>query len=228
MMLIEMSYVMDTGMPKWKTNPEDHLTFELSIGKGDPNNASSVFHHMHNGTHVDAPSHFAKDGKTIAELPIEDFRYERPLVLEIAKGRGERIEKEDLLRYEEQIAKADFLALYTGNGSLRQEMSETYVDRFPCFSPEAARYLRMEFPLLKGIAVDFVGVDSGTDGAKEGFPVHHMFLDTIEGVRTLLLYEDVNVLSVLPWKDNIKTITAYPIRWVGAEAAPVTMVAEIA
>lgn len=225
-MLIEMSYVMDSGMPKWPTNPEDRLSWELSFKNGDPNNASSVFHHMHSGTHVDAPAHFSPDGKTIEKIPVEDFCYCSPFVLEIAKGKGERIEKEDLEKYKPQVEDADLLLIYTGNGSLRKREPDSYVDRFPCFSVEAAKYLRMGFPKLKGIAVDFVGVDSGTDGMKEGFPVHHAFLDTIENVRTLLLYEDVNVEEILPYKNRIKRITAYPVRWAGAEAAPVAMVAE--
>ena len=45
----------------------------LSIEKGDLCNLTAFSMCAHNGTHVDAPSHFIKDGKTIDEVGIEPF-----------------------------------------------------------------------------------------------------------------------------------------------------------
>lgn len=36
-------------------------------------NLSTISMCAHNGTHVDAPSHFIKDGKTIDEIPLDNF-----------------------------------------------------------------------------------------------------------------------------------------------------------
>ena len=74
---------------------------------------------MHTGTHVDAPFHFDANGKTIDQIPIEDFHYTKPLVLEIAKGKGERIRYEDLKSHESEIKECDILFLYTGHSRLR-------------------------------------------------------------------------------------------------------------
>jgi hypothetical protein len=44
-----------------------------SFEKGDNHRFSLFSMSAHNGTHVDAPSHFVKDGKTIDEIPLEVF-----------------------------------------------------------------------------------------------------------------------------------------------------------
>ncbi len=44
-----------------------------NMDSGDLYNLSSLSLCAHNGTHVDAPAHFLKDGKTIDQLPMESF-----------------------------------------------------------------------------------------------------------------------------------------------------------
>lgn len=44
-----------------------------SIKEGSAYNLSQFFMGAHNGTHVDAPSHFIKDGKTVDGIPPEYF-----------------------------------------------------------------------------------------------------------------------------------------------------------
>ena len=51
-MLIELSYIISLDMPKWPTNPAERIEYNTVIQNGDPSNASSVFHHLHTGTHV--------------------------------------------------------------------------------------------------------------------------------------------------------------------------------
>ena len=225
-MLIELSYILDENIPKWPTNPSEKYTFELSTRRGDPNNASSVLHHIHNGTHVDAPSHFDPNGKTIEQLPIEDFYYTHPRVLHIPKGQGENITLADIQKWEREIAQCDLLLIYTGYSELRTAQPEDYVNGYPSIEPEAARFLRGSFPKLKAIAIDTISVDDASTAAAAGFPTHHGFLDTNEqrSERTLLLYEDVNIKPLLG-VEGIRAICAFPVRWSGLEGAPVSMVA---
>ena len=194
-MLIELSYIISLDMPKWPTNPAERIEYNTVIQNGDPSNASSVFHHLHTGTHVDAPFHFDANGKTIDQIPIEDFHYTKPLVLEIAKGKGERIRYEDLKLHESEIKECDILFLYTGHSRLRDISPENFVDNFPCMEVMAAKYLRKEFPELKAIAMDSISYDSAITGGDEGFPCHHALLETNseQKERTLLLFEDVNI-----------------------------------
>ena len=43
------------------------------IAKGDMVNLTKIKMSVHNGTHVDAPCHFIKDGKTITEMDLSKF-----------------------------------------------------------------------------------------------------------------------------------------------------------
>lgn len=226
-MLIECSYVMSNDMPKWPTNPSEVPDQVLSFNAGDPCNASSIYHHMHNGTHVDAPKHFSEDGKSIVELPIDLFYYQSPLVLALDKKKGEYIEIADLQPFEADLLEADILCIYTGYSKLREKDPIEFVDNFPAFNQESALYLRRNFPKLKAIALDVISVDSAITGPPNGFPAHKALLDTTEELsnRTLLLYEDVNLKNIVGLEEPIREIIAFPIRWEDAEAAPVNMVA---
>ena len=44
-----------------------------SMEKGDLYNLTAFSMCAHNGTHIDAPRHFIKDGKTVDEMPLEAF-----------------------------------------------------------------------------------------------------------------------------------------------------------
>ena len=226
-MLIELSTVLNEKIAKWPTNPSERFETLQCMGDGDACNASSVYHSMHNGTHVDAPKHFSKNGKSIDNIPIEDFYYTSPLLITLKKGEREYITKEDLVQFEKEISKADILCVYTGFSDVKEKDTDAYVTKFPSFTYEAALYLRYNFPALKAIALDFLSADSPTEGPATGFPVHKALLDEIksEDIRTLLIFEDVNLNRLMSIKDTIKTICAFPIRWENAEAAPVCMVA---
>jgi arylformamidase len=226
-MLTEISYILSESIPKWPTNPAERPEFILSFENGDPCNASSIYHHMHNGTHVDAPKHFSKNGRGITDLPIEDFYYTSPAVITLRKGKGELISLEELSLFQEKILEADILCLYTGYADIRDKDPKAFVDDFPAISTDAALFLRRGFPKLKAIAMDVISVESSTLGPANGFPTHKAFLDALKGenTRPLLLFEDVNLKKLVEIQKPIKAICAFPIRWENAEAAPVNMVA---
>ena len=54
-------------------DPAPVRTVACDMEKGDLYNLTYLSMCAHNGTHVDAPRHFIRDGKTIDELPLERF-----------------------------------------------------------------------------------------------------------------------------------------------------------
>ena len=52
-------------------DPVPQLTVLSSMDQGDIYNLTSFSACSHNGTHVDAPRHFIKDGKTVREMDLE-------------------------------------------------------------------------------------------------------------------------------------------------------------
>lgn len=223
-MLVELSYPLDAVSPHWPTNPEEDLEFVLAIDRGDNCYASTMHHHLHNGTHVDAPKHFYGKGIAIDQVPIERFHYTTPLILHFPRTRGGHVELADLKQYEAEIARADLLALYFGYADFRNTDAEKYLDAFPALAPDAARYLRECFPDLKAVALDVVGADDPVSAGAEGFPVHRALLAG-DAHRPLLIFEDVDLATMWKFRDKIESVCAFPVRYREAEAAPVNMVA---
>ena len=54
-------------------DPKPQVQSLSSMKNGDLYNLSALSFCAHNGTHVDAPAHFLKDGKTIDQLPLGSF-----------------------------------------------------------------------------------------------------------------------------------------------------------
>lgn len=226
MQLTELSYSMGEKIPVFPTNPKERYYFESEMLKGDAANTSTAVHHMHNGSHVDVPLHFSKYGRDIMDIPLEDFYYTAPLLISLPRKKGEFVTKQDLVAYEEEIRQADILLLYLHYADIRSDI-DTFVDDFPALAVDAAQYLRMEFPKLKAVAIDVISIESCIEGPKNNFPVHHALLDAVEGldVRPLLVYEDINLKAYSEICQPVTQITAFPIRWQGAEAGPISFVA---
>ena len=54
-------------------DPEPVMTPQMRISEGAICNLSALSMCAHNGTHVDAPFHFIRDGKTIDRIPLDSF-----------------------------------------------------------------------------------------------------------------------------------------------------------
>ena len=57
----------------YEGDPTTRIDSIQSMEKGNLYNLSSLSMCLHNGTHIDAPSHFIKDGKTVEEIPLSAF-----------------------------------------------------------------------------------------------------------------------------------------------------------
>lgn len=224
-MFIELAYPITPGMPMYPGSPEEEFIPNSRIGQGDAANTTVVKHYLHNGTHVDAPFHFYDKGNTIDLVPLENFTYTNPVVVQKKLGKGGLFQPDDLKKAGSALFAADILFLCSGYYSLRYD-AVAYSDNFPALSLEAARMLRSELPLLKAVAIDTLSIESCVDGPEQNFPVHKTLLDgDLYPERPLLIYEDVNVVPILD--RPIQRIFAFPLRLVGLDGSPVNMVAEV-
>ncbi len=142
----------------------------------------------HGGTHVDAPIHFSRNGRTIDQIPLADWT--GPAVkIDVTKkceeNRDYLLTTEDIKEWEKRcgrIPKRAWVIMYTGIGT------KYYPDRkkvlgtdimgmdaipqlsFPGFSPEAAEFLVKERN-ISGIAIDTPSIDYGKS---QDFRVHRI------------------------------------------------------
>ena len=225
-MFVELAYPLSHDIPVFPGSPLDEFNPHTRMNQGQESNTTIMHHYLHNGTHVDAPFHFYTQGKTIDLVPLDDFIYTKPLLLQKNLGKGKMWQPEDLKKAGPELIEADILFLCTGYYKLRQDAA-IYCDDFPSLSWEAAKMLRSELPLLKAVAIDTLSIESCILGPQKDFRVHKTLLDgDLYAERPILIYEDVNMAPIL--NQSIHRVFAFPLRLVGLDASPVNIVAEVA
>ncbi len=183
----------------------------------------------HGGTHADAPIHFAKNGRTIDQVPLEEWiapAVKIDVTPQCAKNRDYLLRVEDIENFEKKYGKIParaWVIMFTGIGTqyypnkqkvLGTEMTgKEAVDylSFPGFSAESAAYLLKERNIT-GIAIDTPSIDYGKS---KDFPVHRLLCGAnklaVENIANLGKLPSVGaVLYVIPML--IKNGTGSPAR----------------
>ncbi len=216
-----ISWPITGDMPSWPGNPQLEIEQNTAIENGDVSNTVRFRFFNHTGTHMDAPNHYVKEGIRIAELGMEYFFYDHPVLLNIPKGECELVTRADLEAHAEEIGKADLLLICSGFYKVRSENRESFEQRGPGIGVDAASYLVEAFPNLRAIALDFVSVGCYSN-QEEGNEAHRTLF---RGKHYICAIEDVNMEPVLGKK--IKKVTALPMMIRGIDSAPITVVAEV-
>jgi len=219
-----ISYHIRQDTPGWPGNPTYYIESHTSIGGGDSANTFVVHIFNHFGTHFDAPRHFNGAGATINELPFELFFYERPLLLDIPKGAGEKVEPKDLILHEAALAGCDLLLIRTGFEVYRQKNPALYKMNGPSISSRSAKYLRDNFTgSMKAVAMDFLSLGAPSD-TKDGDLAHRIMLGAFQP-GFICIIEDVKMSELEP--DKLVSAAAIPLFFNDIDSGPVTMWAEI-
>ncbi len=215
MKIIDLTHLLNGDIPTWNGTCGFHSEIKMDYPKGC--RVQQYKMHAGVGTHMDAPSHFYKDGKHIADMPLEQLIVPGH-VIDVTKRRAPDllISPADLKAYEEKHGKIEKNSLvigYTGWGAFWNDTTRyRNADakgkmHFPGFSKKAA-----EFLLERDIAG--LGIDTlSPDGSNHGFPVHELIL----GAGKYIL-ENLTNLDKLPPKGAL--CLALPIKVdQGTEAA---------
>ena len=171
---------------------------------------------LHTGTHIDAPCHMFKNGKSIDQFSLDKFVGN---AIVIPCQDKEEITLEFLQTFEDKIAQVEFILFFTG----WQDKWNTpaYFDDSPTPTVEAAKWLT-KFN-LKGIGFDSFSVDkiiSAHIVTPENLPNHHILLG-----KEILLIENLTNLDKLP--DCLFTIQCFPLKVENADGSPVRAIAMI-
>jgi kynurenine formamidase len=185
----------------------------------------------HNTTHVDAPWHYnsrirGEPAQTIDELPLDWFFGDGVVLDMTAKEDGEAVDVADveseLARIDHELGDGDIVLVRTGRDAHYGEL--TYLALGPRVTAAATRWM-----FERGVRV--MGIDAwGWDG-----PLHHQAREALErdepGVfwaahQSDLPYSQVERLVNLgELPPTGFTVACFPLRIVGASAAPARVVA---
>jgi arylformamidase len=219
-----LSYPLSSSSPVWPSNPLAVKTeAHSSIIKGDVANTTILHLYSHSGTHLDSPKHFNEQGASAYQLPIENFIFFAPVMLDVPKSENGAIRQADLQPYAESLANADLALLRTDWSSQRATDPERYAGQGPFLHPDGARFLMNSFPRLKAVAIDAVSI--GAPGFPDETVETHRILTGVGRTdgRFLLIFED---LRIDPDLSRARRIYAWPLFIEESDGSPCTIVAE--
>lgn len=198
---IDVSVGLHDGMVHWPDNPPVQISFDMAISKGDVCNVSKMSLGVHTGTHMDAPLHFFKDGRSIDTMPLS-ATLGRARIIEIHDT--ESIKPAELEQHNIQLGER---ILFKTINSTHYWQSDTFVKDFVYISQEAAQYLAK-------LQIQTVGVDYLSVGGffKDGPETHHALLGA-----GIWIIEGLNLSAIEVGEYDLICL---PLKMIGSEGAP--------
>lgn len=233
--LIDLTHDYSEDTLYWPTEDGFKLEkeFDGMTEKGYYYSAKKFSAPEHGGTHIDAPIHFAQNGNTVDQIPLEQLVGDGIVVdvsTECKKNNNYQVTTNDFSNWESQYGKIPskiILFLYTGYGNLwpnrkkylgtnkvgSEALSELC---FPGLDPEAAKWL-IDNRQINAIGIDTQSIDYGKS---QFFEAHRILCSS-----NIPFFENVANLDKLP--PNKFLIVALPMKIKGGSGAPLRLVAII-
>ena len=203
---IDVTVPLKEGMAIWPGDVTIKIERRRSMERGDAANNSAISLGVHTGTHMDAPKHFIKDGKSIDKLPLETS-VGPARIIEIKDKIS--IKPEELKQH--NIKKGERILFKTVN-SPRCWQTDAFVNDFVFVTRDAAQFLVDAGVILVG--VDYLSVGSPMDPEKTMRPDTHQILLG----AGLYLIEGLNLTAI---KAGDYNLICLPLKLMDAEGSPV-------
>lgn len=206
-MLLDVSYPYAETMAIYPDNPEFKIVRVQNLEKGDSANVSLITIGTHTGTHIDAPSHFVKDGKTIDQIPLESMNG-------VAKvfdlQNNVEITKALLMRCD--IRADDIIVLKTDNS--KNFRGDVVLADYVTLDYEAAEYLAER--KIKMVCIDYMTIERPRGKRIAGKSVHSILLS-----KGIIIAETLNLAQIVEGKYRLY---CFPMNIVGADGVPARIV----
>lgn len=233
--LVDLTYSYSAETIYWPTEDGFKIDADFSgmTEKGYYYSAKKFSAPEHGGTHMDAPIHFAENGKTVDKIPLDNL-IGPAIVIDVSKEAladpDYQISIQDFSNWESSYGKIPdgiIALLRTGYGrywpdrlkylGTAKKGSEALTDlHFPGLHPDAAKWL-VENRKIKAIGLDTQSIDYGKS---EFFETHRILcandIPFFENVANL---DKVLVIGAL--------VIALPMKIEGGSGAPLRLVAII-
>lgn len=207
--MLDMTYPYDENTIYWPTaKPFELNKLNWGITEGGYWYASNEYGAAeHGGTHADAPIHFAEGGRTIDQVPLEEWigpAVKIDVTEKCAENRDYLLTKEDIIDWETQygpIPNKAWVIMYTGIDTKYYPDKKKVLGTdktgeealpelsFPGFSVESIEYLTTQRNIT-GIAIDTPSIDYGKS---QDFLVHQKLFSADK-----LALENIANLDKLP------------------------------
>lgn len=231
--VIDLSHPFDTQTIYWPTEEGFKLEKEQAgvTDKGYYYASNKFSAPEHGGTHIDAPRHFAANGNTIDQVPLEQLMGSA-ILIDVTKqceaNRDYLISVDDFNSWEKQhgqIPAGSIVLLRTGfakfwpdrvryMGTDERGAAAVVKLHFPGLSPDAARWLTTSRS-IKAIGLDTPSIDYGQSTLFESHQV--LFAKNIPA------FENLGDMSALPAKDFF--VIAMPMKIAGGSGGPLRVAA---
>ena len=203
MKIHDLSVSIYPGMLKWITDPGVTLKQLNSIKRGDPYNFSLLTCSAHIGTHIDAPTHFTDDGKTIDQLSLSDLIGEA-LVVEVT---ADTITAQELANIDFEIYKR--ILFKTRNSKLLK--SEDFTSNYVALDYSAAALLVENG--VRVVGIDYLSIE---EFETDEHPVHHLLTE-----NDVIIIESLDLSGVEP---DAYFMVALPLKLRNSDGAPARVV----
>lgn len=170
----------------------------------------------HTGTHIDAPLHFIKGGRSIDQVPIQ-ATVGRAVLLDVTfKQPGEAITEAELNERGHQVARGGIVLLRTGWS--RYWGQPQYYREHPYLTEGSASWLLERG--IRALGLDLPDVEDPRGGAAHGVPGPR-HLQLLHG--GIILIENLTNVSGL--EEGTLFLIALPLLVMGGDAAPARVIA---
>lgn len=191
----------------------------LSDVESDGVNAQWFCSPTHVGTHVDAPRHFVADGRTIDELPLDQFTG-RATVIDVQRSEPERIPLSEIEASADTAAleAADIVGFYTGWDDRYDDPSYHH---YPWFDAAVADWL-LDYD-VKLVCSDTPSPDRPREMRPDdwdAYPIHRRLLGA-----DVLIAEHLRNLDELIGRDA--RVYGFPLKLRDGDGAPARFVAHV-
>lgn len=213
MIIVDLTLPISSRLPAFPDSPPPRLIGWSELGR-DGYNMELVFMSSHSGTHVDAPYHFARGGRTVDRIPVGRLANRTAQLIRVPKAAGRTITRSDIASFERRngaLSPGCTVVFYTGWQKNRLHSGD-YFTRNPGLSQDAARYLASKRANLVG--TDSPSIDVGTD---QRFTAHRLL-----SKNDILIVENLANLGAIRGAEF--TLWVMPLKLKGASGSPVRAV----
>ena len=230
--LVDLTHPFDEKTLYWPTSPSRFELKKLAFGEtpgGYFYAANSLCTPEHGGTHLDAPFHFASDGKTVDQIPVRQLIAPAVVIDVSAKATADpdyRLSIEDVRSWEKQhgsIPPGVIVLLRTGWGKRWPDRKQYLGDdtpgdasnlHFPSYGKDSAEYL-VNQRHVGALGLDTASIDHGPS---KDFIVHRIASAAgVPGLENLANLDQVPTVGA--W------VIALPMKIGGGSGGPLRAVA---